>query len=370
MKKLKVDGANFVMPAMGQGMMGIGGYFESDNSNDDVSVDLLRKGFELGLNFVDTAEIYGAGHAEEILGDAVRDCRTSVKIATKFNPENSSPEGMLNACKRSLDRLKTDYIDLYQTHWPSNATPFEATLDGFNALIEEGLVNYVGLSNVTSGQLKLATRNLPKGRFVSLQQAFNLSDRFAEENLLPTCQNEGRIMIAYSPLMEGRMVPDDERRKVMETLANKTGLSLPQLILSWLVSHKNVAIIPKVSSIKHMKSNIRAVNYEMSPQIFSSIDSLYKTKITEIDISAIEPDSKSNRKVYKTLQEAIDNKYNMNPSPKELSKEFAKGELLRPVKVMINGDSNKPYTLVEGRLRYWAWAIAQGQKSKIDAIII
>ena len=221
------------------------------------------------VTFVDTA-IYGAD-IPMVLGIAVKDCRESIQIGTKFNPENNAPELMIDACKRSLERLQTDYIDLYQTHWPSNTVAFESTLDGFNVLLDKGLIKYVGLSNATVNQVKFASEKLPKGRFVSLQQAFNMADRFAEENLLPGCQKEGRAMIAYSPLMEGKMVPDDERRSSMETLASECNLILLQLILSWLVSNKNVAIIPKTVTEHHMLSNIEAVNFRMVRRFMNAL---------------------------------------------------------------------------------------------------
>ena len=241
-EKLRLKNTDFTIPAMGQGMMGIGGYFERDSS-DSHSIDILRKGFEKGLTFVDTAEIYGAGHSEEILGYAVKDCRSEVQIGTKFSPENS-PNRMIDACKSSLERLKTDYIDLYQTHWPSSDIKFESTLDGFNSLLREGLIKYVGLSNATLKQVSLAKEKLPEGRFV-LQQAFNLADRFAEENFLPACQKEGRLMIAYSPLMEGKFVPNDNRKDQIQAYASKLGLTLPQLILA-LILTKILMLFPKV----------------------------------------------------------------------------------------------------------------------------
>ena len=369
MKKLKLKNTDFTIPVMGQGMMGIGGYFERDASKDSHSIDILRKGFEKGLTFVDTAEIYGAGHSEEVLGIAIKDCRESIQIGTKFKPENNAPELMIDSCKRSLERLQTDYIDLYQTHWPSNTVPFESTLDGFNALLDKGLIKYIGLSNATVNQVKLASEKLPKGRFVSLQQAFNIADRFAEENLLPGCQKEGRVMIAYSPLLEGKMVPDDERRASMETLASECSLTLPQLILSWLVSHKNLAIIPKTATESHMLSNIEAVNFGMTEEIYERIDALYEVKVENIAPELIEPADADGRKVYKTPKEAIANENEMSPSPVELSKDFLAGELFRPIKVSRTAEG-KPYALKEGRLRYWAWVIAFNGENEVPCIVV
>ncbi len=354
---------------MGQGMMGIGGFFEKDYSKDSKSIEILRAGFEKGLTFVDTAEIYGAGHSEEILGIAVKDCRSKIQIGTKFSPENSSPQLMIEACKHSLEHLNTDYIDLYQTHWPNNRIPFESTIDGFNQLLEEGLIKYVGLSNATLSQIIIAKKKLPEGRFVSLQQAFNLADRFAEQNFLPACQKEERIMIAYSPLMEGKLVPNDERKSVLEHLANKLNITIPQMILSWLVSHKNVAIIPKVSTERHMLSNIESLQYEMSEDLYAQIDKLYKVQIENIPPSLIKAANTDDRKVYKTVDEAIANKNNMSPSPLDLSEDFLKGELFRPIKVS-HSITKKAYLLIEGRLRYWAWVIAFKGEKEVPCIIV
>ena len=370
MKKLKLKNSDFTIPAMGQGMMGIGGYFERDSSKDSHSIDILQKGFEKGLTFVDTAEIYGAGHSEEVLGLAVKDCRSKVQIGTKFSPENSSPKRMIEACKCSLERLKTDYIDLYQTHWPSNDIKFESTLDGFNSLLKEGLIKYVGLSNATLKQVRLAKEKLPVGRFVSLQQAFNLADRFAEENFLPACQKEGRLMIAYSPLMEGKLVPNDNRKDKIQAFASKLGLTLPQLILAWLISYKNINVIPKSSSLKHMVSNIKAWHFKLPEEIIFKIENLYKSNVARVNISDIDITKNNGRKVYQTIEEAIENKNRMNPSPLKLSEDFKQGEIFRPIKVSNSPHLSKPYSLSEGGLRYWAWRIAFGEDSKVEVNII
>ena len=370
MRRLSVVNSNFTIPIMGQGMMGIGGFFEKDNTTDSQSIELLRKGFEQGLNFADTAEIYGSGHSEEFLGAAVKDCRSSIVIGTKFSPENSSSRHMHEACSRSLDRLKTDYIDLYQSHWPNNSIPFKSTIDGFNSLLEKGLIKYVCLCNATKHQIKLASSYLPKGKFIGIQQAFNFADRFAEHHLLPTCRNGGRVMIAYSPLMEGRLLPNDGRRDKMKKIAQESGLTLAQLIMSWLSQNKSVCIIPKVSKINHMLDNVNALEYEMPKSTFNYIDSLYKIRVEKLITSEINTYSETSRKVYQSLEEAVANKNNMSPSPKELSKEYIEGELFKPIKVSHNRNQPKPYTLVEGGLRYWAWVIAHGFDSRIDAIII
>ena len=136
--KFKALGATgIVVPAIGQGTMGIGGRFERDVSSDAECIRLLRLGVDLGLTLIDTAEVYGEGHAEELAGVALRGLRDRVVVATKFSPEHSTYEGVIRAAEGSLRRLQTDYIDLYQAHWPNPRVPIEDTMRAMEKLVDD-----------------------------------------------------------------------------------------------------------------------------------------------------------------------------------------------------------------------------------------
>ncbi|MDA8991444.1 aldo/keto reductase [Opitutales bacterium] len=351
------------------GSMGIGGYYEADYSNDCDSIKRLSIAFDNGLTFIDTAEIYGAGHSEELIGKAIAGRREEIIVASKFSPENSRKDDVINAAHNSLRRLNTEYIDLYQTHWPNPSVAFEETMEGIKSLFDQGLIRYFGLSNATKKQIDLAEKTLEQGSFISIQQAFNLSDRFSEKHFLPNCQANDRIMISYSPLMEGKLLPTDKRKDEFAKISQDTGLSISQLILSWILSHDNVVVIPKATSPKHLESNIKAVEFELPADLAKKISDLYQEEIIEIHPDQIQVKGFRDKIMYTSIQEALENKRNMSPSPKELSDDFLMNEPFRPVKLKKVKDPVKPYMLTEGALRYWAWNIAFRGKKRIKSVI-
>lgn len=360
-----------MISAIGQGTMGIGGYFAQDATRNVEFVKLLRLGVDLGMTLIDTAEVYGGGHSEELVGEAVRGIRDRVFIATKFSPENSTFEGIVQSAEASLRRLETDWIDLYQTHWPNPRVPIEETMRAMKKLVEDGKVRYIGLSNFSLGEMRKARSCLSDVPLVSTQHEYNLFDRTIEQQVIPFCREQKLTLIGYSPLMQGKIAVNDRRKVVLSEIATKYGVSVAQLILSWLLRDTCVVAVPKASSEKHLMENAAALDCQIGPADYEKISELYAPEIMHVPTDLIEVTEDSNRNVYKTLEEAFENRLNLVPSPLELAEQIATGEILKPIKLRLNtSNREKPrFRLVEGRVRYWAWVIAYKGKVPIPALV-
>ena len=274
------------------------------------------------------------------------------------------------AADRSLKRLGVDTIDLYQTHWPNLAVPFASTLDGLRSLLDQGKIRAVGLSNSSRRQWDLAHAAFSPDKLVSFQQQYNLADRSVEITHLPICRATGLALIAYSPLLEGQITPNDERRFELEALAKVSGITIGQLVLAWLLRHPEAVVIPKATSPAHLEENIAAAAAVLDPDTADAIQRLYSPHLLEIAPDNIDVVDDANRNVYKTQQDALSNWAGMIPSPREMADEFLAGEAFKPIKVRRGTGTSKSYVLTEGRLRYWAWVIAYGDRKPIACILI
>ncbi len=153
-KQRPLANTKVMVPILGQGTMGIGGYFQEDKSKDEEMVRLIEMGIDLGLSFIDTAEVYGAGHSEELVGKAINGRREQVFIATKFSPEHSSYSDVIKAVEGSLRRLNVDQIDLLQTHWRNYKIPLCETARAMNALFQTGKIRFLGVSNFSVNEVR------------------------------------------------------------------------------------------------------------------------------------------------------------------------------------------------------------------------
>jgi diketogulonate reductase-like aldo/keto reductase len=367
---MEFDFHNF--PKIGQGCMGIGGRFNRDESNDQLHIRALRYGIDLGLTFLDTAEIYATGHSEELVGKAVKGHRDKVIIGTKFSPEHSKYKDVIEAAENSLRRLDTTYIDIYQIHWPNESVSFEETLSALLKLLDQGKIRKIGVSNFTAKQFILANGILRSVEIFSNQVEYNLFDRHIENNLIPTCKNLGSLIIAYSPLDQGNLAFGSKQNSILEEIAFKYEKSKAQIALSWVVSHENVVAIPKSTNLNHIKANSEIINFQMEKTDLDLISSTFDTKPTMIKPSQIYL-SKDNLgdKTYLDLAEAKENSFAYCPSPLELSEQLRDEEDIKPIRVKELGISNgeMEYSLIGGQIRYWAWLFAFGSEKPLPCII-
>jgi len=344
------------VPAIGQGTMGIGGYFTEDSIRDDAYLDALKLGIECGMTLIDTAEAYGAGHSEKLVGRAVKDCRKDVFIATKVSPEHLTCDSVLKSAEGSLSRLQTDYIDLYQIHLPNPTVPLEETLRAMEKLIIDGKIRYVGVSNFSLKQLKAANRMFRDG-IASTQIEYNLFDRTAEADIIPYCEQEGISIFAYSPLDQGRISSGSNQTRVMQEIAKKYNKTIAQIALKWLVSKPSVIAIPKAASTNHIKENASATDFGLAEEDIELISRTSTQPGISIPTDRIKVDRNG-------LDKFV-------PSPGELARDIRSGDTLKPIRVVKSKDPSGKYDydLVEGKVRYWLWIMAHSGKIPIRALV-
>ncbi len=230
-------------------------------------VQALRRGIELGCNLIDTAEVYADGRSEEVVAEAVDGSRERVLIATKVSPDNLRHDDVIAACDRSLKRLGTRYIDLYQVHWPNPHVPIRDTMAAMERLVREGKVRYIGVSNFSVSQTEEAQDALSNNELVSNQVEYSLVQRAPEADVLPFCRRAGLTLIAYSPLARGR-VPHG---KIPERVCAKYGMTPPQVMLNWVTRDDRVVAIPKASDPAHMQDDASSVSVRFSDEEYRSI---------------------------------------------------------------------------------------------------
>ena len=257
--KSKVD-----IPVLGLGTWGIGGFGSRHLGGEEDAVQALRLGLELGMRFIDTAEIYARGHSEEVVAKAVEGEREEVFIATKVSAENLSHESVLRACESSLKRLKTHYVDLYQIHCPNSRIPIGETMKAMEDLVSKGKVLNVGVSNFSVQQTREAQDALSKIALASNQVEYNLVDRSIEEDLLPYCTKEHITIIAYSPIARGNIASGgrNEQWRTLDNIARKYNKTRAQIALNWLITKEPVVAIPKAANPQHVKENCGSCGME------------------------------------------------------------------------------------------------------------
>jgi aryl-alcohol dehydrogenase-like predicted oxidoreductase len=283
-----VDAGGARLSAIGLGTWQFGstewGYGSEYAREEAGAID--RRALELGVNLIDTAEIYGLGRSERIVGKAIRGQRDKVFLATKLFPVGL-PFQVAGRARASAKRLGVDRLDLYQVHWPSPMFPPRSTMPRIKRLVETGLVGHVGVSNHSLEQWQAAER-FSGGAVLSNQVPFSLVDRRPERELLPWAQQQGRLIIAYSPLAQGLLSgkyqqspPRNFRRMnrafsaefrqraqslidALGEIGSRQGATRSQVALAWLIRKPNVVAIPGAASVRQLEENVAAADVELS----------------------------------------------------------------------------------------------------------
>jgi diketogulonate reductase-like aldo/keto reductase len=250
---------------LGQGAWQIG----DDKRNRAAEQETLRTGLDLGLNLIDTAEMYGNGRSEELVAQVIAGRREQVYIVSKVLPQNAGRSDTIAACEDSLKRLKTDYLDLYLLHW-RGSVPLEETLHAFTTLRDRGSIRHFGVSNFDVDDLEEA-RALKGGADIATNQVlYNLEQRGVEWALLPWSRKHSLPLMAYSPL------GSDSRRlrthPVLKAMAARLGASPSRIALAWLLRQPDVVVIPKASSETHVRDNHAALAFELSAEDLEKLD--------------------------------------------------------------------------------------------------
>lgn len=244
-----------LIPIIGQGSWEMP---ESGTAKQEAK-ESLKLGVELSMTHIDTAEMYGNGKSEEVIGEAISDLkREKLFIVSKVLPSNASFKGTIEACENSLRRLKTDYLDCYLLHWPGNI-PLEETMSALEHLVQDGKILSLGLSNFDVDGLKEAKGYLHKETITCNQVYYHLGERGIERKLIPYCQKQNIAVVAYTPFgRKGLPSENSPKGKALLQIATKHNVSVRQVILSFLVRKNNVFTIPKAAKADHIRDNAAA----------------------------------------------------------------------------------------------------------------
>lgn len=237
----------------------------------------LRRGIDLGMNIIDTAEMYGN---EEMVGEAIRDCRNEVFLVSKVLPNNASYQGTKLACERSLRRLDTDYLDLYLLHW-RGSHPFAETVRAMTELQQEDKIRMWGVSNMDVSDME-RFYNIPDGRTCAANQVlYNLNERGIEYDLLPWSANNEMPVMAYSPVGEGRLTS----HKTLTEIARRHEATPVQIALAWVMRHPDVIAIPKAGSVGHVEENHRSLSIRLTEQDLQELDAAFPAPSQKIPLA-------------------------------------------------------------------------------------
>ncbi|AFY46535.1 putative oxidoreductase, aryl-alcohol dehydrogenase like protein [Nostoc sp. PCC 7524] len=283
---------------------------------DADSIKAIRAAFEAGITTIDTAEVYGDGHSERIVAEAVSDVRDQVEYATKVFANHLKYDQVIEACDRSLKNLKTDYIDLYQIHWPTGSfnteiVPIEETMQALNHLKAQGKIRAIGVSNFSRAQLAQAAQY---GRIDSLQPPYSLFWRQVEKDAMPDCIENNISILAYSPLAQGLLTgkfglgdkfdPEDNRAKnklfqgenyeraqqaldKLRPIAAQHDCTLAQLALAWLIAQPQTHAIAGARYPEQAKDNALAADVKLSTDEIAEIDAIGRIVTDHLDDSSV-----------------------------------------------------------------------------------
>ncbi|MBZ0305143.1 MAG: aldo/keto reductase [Anaerolineae bacterium] len=318
MKRKSVSAVDFTFSAVGFGCWAAGGSAIWNGTDDAHSIQTIQRAIELGINFFDVAPVYGFGHAETILGKALGNKRQEVIIATKcgliWNAQGNitndlKPATIEREIEDSLHRLNTDYVDIYQIHWPDPATPIQATMEALNKLKTAGKIRYIGVSNFS---LALMNEARQYGEIVSFQGLYNLLERNpvqyhnipldyrTEQGIFPYCRQHGMAFFPYSPLFQGLLTDQFKAQnqfdthdvrsanpklngKLFETyyqiraellaLAVEIGKPLSQIAINWLIHQDAVtSVICGAQTIAHIEENAASASWDLTPDMLAEIE--------------------------------------------------------------------------------------------------
>ena len=265
------------IPVLGQGLWGISrlkGFFNSKYYYENIK-SALRKGIELGMTHIDTAELYGLGKAEKVLGELIREYpRDNLFITSKLFPIHFSKKSMKKAANKSLKRLGLDYLDLYLIHWPSKLISIRKEMNVLETLVNDGKTRYIGVSNFSVKKFKKAQESLKKEELVNNQLHINITNQGYIHKSLSYYQRNGITVTAYSPLAhKGYTKLEGKIKEVLEEFAIKYNSTIQQIAIAWLINHENIISIPKAFNIDHVEDNAKAAEISLLQE---DIERIYK----------------------------------------------------------------------------------------------
>ncbi len=250
---------------VGLGTHLIGGKIDADFSMDEKYIEIIKEAIYLGINHIDTSEVYGAGHCEEVIGKAISGFdRSKLFIASKVWGDNLSRNDLIKSLKSSLLRLDSDYIDLYYIHNQNPNIPLKDTMHALEEVKDIGLIKNIGVSNFSLDLIKEANSYLSNCKIAAVQIEYNLLKKDYCKEVLKFCQEQNIIFVAYKPLAKGSLI--NGNNSLLDDLVKKYNKSKAQIAINWLVNQKNVITIPKASSLEHLSDNVNSCGWKLEQE--------------------------------------------------------------------------------------------------------
>jgi diketogulonate reductase-like aldo/keto reductase len=266
------------VPALGMGTW----YMGEDPDEHDIELSALQTGIEIGLTLIDTAEMYGDGAAEELIGQAIAGRRDSVYLVSKVLPSNATRQGTVEACRRSLRRLGTDHLDMYLLHWRGRV-PLAETVEAFEELVQDGSIGCWGVSNFDAPDLDELLA-VPGGDSVQTDQVlYNLARRGPEYDLVPMCHQLGMPLMAYSPVDHGRLL---EHPAVLD-MARAKRVTAAQLAIAWVLRLPLMFAVAKASTRAHVIENRAALEISFSEAELDQLDRLFPPPFSKVPLDVL-----------------------------------------------------------------------------------
>jgi len=267
-QKKKFGSTGQAIPSIGQGT------WHLENAPPERAIATLRLGLDRGLTHIDTAELYGYGKVEALLGKALAGRRDEVYLVSKVMPSNASLEGVAQACERSLRHLKTDRLDCYLLHWPGQY-PLEDTFAAFERLKEQGKILAFGVSNFDESELAEAVEIAGPGQIACNQVLYHLEERGIEHAVLPFCEANGIAVVGYTPFGTGPFPPRGRGAPALTEIALRHGVTPRQVALAFLTRHPSLFAIPKSSQAAHTEENALASDLVLSAADVEALEKAY-----------------------------------------------------------------------------------------------
>jgi len=280
-KTINING--FEINKIGIGTWLMGGGWDKENSityadyeHDDDSIKAIRYSIDKGQNHIDTAQMYGAGHCEEIVGKALKGYdRSKLFVASKVWKSHSQRKAVVISIEESLRKLQLDYLDLIYIHSSKNSYPMEDYIAGLNDAVDKGLAKGIAVSNFNLDQLKQAQK-LSKHPILANQMLYNILERSdVTDEMLKYCNKNNILLVAYRPV-ERKLLADQCTNETVLSLSKKYNKTPAQIALNWLVSKPNVVAIPKATQETHINENLGALNFEITAEDIKLLDEIRK----------------------------------------------------------------------------------------------
>lgn len=251
--------------------LGIGTWFLGEDRRQRASeLETIRLALDSGIRLIDTAEMYGEGSAEELVGEAIAGRRDDAFIVSKVYPHNASSRGAISACERSLKRLGTDHLDLYLLHW-RGSIPFDETLEAFTRLQAAGKIRHFGVSNLDTEDMEEWYATAGGEVCATNQILYNLGRRGIELNLLPWLRAHKIPLMAYSPIEQAHLLHTPE----LQQFSRENGISPVHAALGWLLANDDVIAIPRTGRAEHLHDFLHAAEHPLTPGQLASLDTLF-----------------------------------------------------------------------------------------------